>query len=361
MSGAEPTRRFALAGTPYGAVRCAMARRVLLLAAVVLLAAGSAGAHVHPVVGTKLIAVAAPSGRAKVVFVAKDANVIKGTGTDAASIGTVLDVDTGVSHGSFVAPSGGGWLSNAADVARYVNTGAPNGGSVRVTVVKPGRLIKLVAKSLGDDPLDLSLAPDPTVFAAYSVTNGNETHRHCTQFSSCAYSPIGGGAGRKLVCKKSSAGDPACQAVPPSTTTSTVASTTSTSEPTTTSTLVTTTTLQVAFSVDCCQGTGQCAPGLGFSLNFYLAQWCSAQLPGSTGVPGGVCGAGGTCEIQTIDPPRNLCCQVNQMGGPSCYDSAAPAGSTAAVWSFRNYCVGGQLGTAYYDAACGPDGTCGPE
>ena len=186
-----------------------------LATAIVVLAAASAGAHVHPVAGTKLVIVDAPSGRAKAVFVVKDTNVIKGIGTDAASIETTLDVDTGASRGRFAAPSGGGWLSNTAQVARYVNSRAPSGGAVKNTVLKPGRLIKLVAKSLGDEPLDLSLAPDATVFAAYSVTNGNETHRHCTQFTSCSYTPIGGGAGHKLLCKKSSTGDPACQAVPP--------------------------------------------------------------------------------------------------------------------------------------------------
>ena len=65
------------------------------------------------------------------------------------------------------------------------------------------------------------ICPPSTVFAAYSVTNGNETHRHCTQFTNCSYAPIGGGAGHKLLCTKSSAGDPACRAVPPVTTTST--------------------------------------------------------------------------------------------------------------------------------------------
>ena len=58
----------------------------------------------------------------------------------------------------------------------------------------------------------------------------------------------------------------------------------------------------------------------------------------------------------------NLCCRVNSFGGGhTCYDTDVPVSSTADVWSFRNYCVGGQLGTAYYDAACSPDGTCVPE
>ena len=99
-------------------------------------------------------------------------------------------------------------------------------------------------------------------------------------------------------------------------------------------------------------------PGLGFSLNFNLMQWCGAQLPGSTPVPGGVCSGSGTCEIQPVDPPRNLCCQYNQVGGPVCFDTAVPVTSTAGVWSFRNNCVGAFFGTAYYDAACGPGGTC---
>ena len=344
-----------------------MARLVSVLAAIIVLAAGSAGAHVHPVVGTKLIVVDAASGHAKVAFVAKDANIIKGSGTDPGLIGTVLDVDTGASHGSFVAPSGGRWVFNTARLARYENIAAPSGGAVKVTVVKQGKLIKLVAKSLGDEPLDLSLAPGGIIYAAYSVTNGNETHRHCTQFAGCAYTSIAGGAGHKLVCKKSSTGDPACQAIPPASTTSTVVSTTSTSEPTTTTTSepmttttsVTTPTLQIAFSVDCCQGTGQCAAGLGFSLDFNLSQWCSVQLPGSNGVHGGVCSPSGSCDVQPVDPPRDLCCQYNGASGPVCYDSAVPASTTADVWNFRHYCVGASFGTAYYDASCSPAGTCG--
>jgi hypothetical protein len=143
-----------------------------------------------------------------------------------------------------------------------------------------------------------------------------------------------------------------------STTSTSEPTTTITSEPTTTSTSVTTTTLQIASSVDCCQGAGQCAAGLGFSLDFNLSQWCSVQLPGSTGVHGGVCSLSGSCDVQPIDPPHDLCCQYNGASGPVCFDTAVPASTTADVWNFRHNCVGAYLGTAYYDAACSPAGTC---
>jgi hypothetical protein len=326
-----------------------MTLRLLLRAVIVALLAGPAGAADHPVVGTKLIVVdkVAVAGSAKAVFVAQDAAVTKGAGTDPAAIEATLDVAAGSVHGAFLAPQGSGWIANKASVAKYVHKDAPSGGAVKVSVVKPGRLIKVVAKSLGDLPLDVSAPPSGPVYAAFTVTNAGDTHRHCTQFAGCTHKAIGGGSGHKLVCRGGGSGDAGCLAVPPPTTT--------------TSTSTTTVTLQVAWSVDCCQGAGECVPGLGFSLNFYLMTYCSSMLPGSSGVPGGVCSASGTCEIQSIEPPRALCCQVSQISGPSCYDAAVPATSTAAVWTFRNYCVGGLFGTAYYDAVCGPGGTCGPE
>src|SRR5215468_6871665 len=57
-------------------------------------------------------------------------------------------------------------------------------------------------------------APSGSVFVVYSVTNGEETHRHCTKFDGCAHKGIAGGTGSLLVCNGNSMGDPACRAVP---------------------------------------------------------------------------------------------------------------------------------------------------
>ena len=332
-----------------------MTRRVPLLAVIAALLAGPLRAADHPVAGTKLIVVdrTALAGKAKAVFVARDGAVTKGSATDPVAIEATLDVATGSVHGAFLAPPGTGWRVNKANVAKYVNENAPSAGAVQVSIVKPGKLIKVAAKSLGDVPFDVSSPPAGPVFAAYTVVNGGDEHRHCTQFGGCTHKAIAGGTGHKLVCAGGGSGDLACQAVPPPPTT------TSTTVTTTTSTSVTTTTLEIAWSVDCCQlGGVQCVDGYGFSLNYYLMQYCSSALPGSYGVPGGVCGGDGLCAPQSIDPPRSLCCQTT---GPSCYDAALPVTSTAGVWTFRNYCVGAYLGTAYYDAVCGPGGACVPE
>ena len=39
------------------------------------------------------------------------------------------------------------------------------------------------------------------MLTAYTVVNDDETNRHCTEFPSCTFKAIAGGAGRKLVCK----------------------------------------------------------------------------------------------------------------------------------------------------------------
>ena len=47
------------------------------------------------------------------------------------------------------------WLLNKPAVAKYVNKAAPTGGSAKVSVIKPGDLVKLVGKNLGDTPIDI--------------------------------------------------------------------------------------------------------------------------------------------------------------------------------------------------------------
>lgn len=170
----------------------------------------------HPVVGLKLIVVdkVSASGTAKVVFVTKDAAVTKGAATDPTQISATLYVAYDTAFGRFEMPAGGGWLVNKDEVAKYVNMDAPSEGTVRKSIIKTQKLAGVVAKSLGDVPLDISAAPSGSVFVVYSVTNGEETHRHCTAFSDCVHKAIAGGTGSMLVCKGNSTGDPACTAVP---------------------------------------------------------------------------------------------------------------------------------------------------
>ncbi|HWP65742.1 MAG TPA: hypothetical protein VNO26_07510 [Candidatus Limnocylindria bacterium] len=170
-----------------------------------------------PVVGLKLIMVdkTAVGGGAKVTFVSKDANVAKGMGTDAANIFAGMSVAYDGKVGSFVMPPGSSWVVNKPTVAKYSNGAAPSGGSVKVSVVKPGLLVKTVAKSLGDSPIDISAPPAGSVYVSYAVANEGDGYRHCTQFGTCVHKVVAGGSGYKLVCKGDSTGDPTCSGATP--------------------------------------------------------------------------------------------------------------------------------------------------
>jgi hypothetical protein len=179
------------------------------------------------VTAVKLIAVDKGASGGKAVFVAKDPAVTKGAGTNPATIAVTLDIayDNGVDapiSGQFVALEGSaGWLVNKATVAKYVNKTAPTGGGTKVAVVKPGKLVKLVGKNLGDTPLAiLTQAGVPSGIAdtSYRVTDSATAFdtSFCSKFSACAWKSIAGGTGAKLVCK---GGAPTCGATPTTTTT----------------------------------------------------------------------------------------------------------------------------------------------
>src|SRR5262249_49842935 len=143
--------------------------------------------------------------------------------------------------GSFVMAQGSNWLVNSASVGKYVNKTAPSGGAVKVSVIKPSSLVKVVGKSLGDTPLSIASAPTGNVYVVDTIVNGGEETRLCTQFAGCVHKLIAGGTGYKLICKGNSSGDAACTGAVPATTTSTSipGTTTSTVSSTTTSTVPT--------------------------------------------------------------------------------------------------------------------------
>jgi hypothetical protein len=102
------------------------------------------------------------------------------------------------------------WFVNKGTVAKYVNRDAPAGaGHVKVAVVKPGKVAKVVARGLGEGPeLDLvaSGKPDPAgVLVVFTVSNAldGETYRMCTRYeqSAVAFKAIAADAGRKLVAR----------------------------------------------------------------------------------------------------------------------------------------------------------------
>jgi hypothetical protein len=168
-----------------------------------------------PVTGLKLIVVdnLAATGKAKAVFVSRDAGVDKGPAGDPPGLTGAFEVfytDSPTTFGSWQMPAAS-WVVNKTTVAKYVNKLAPSGGGVKVATVKPGLVAKVVAKSLGDAAaIDLIGGGDPgpngvTVVLAVHNAAGGAT-RMCARFatadgSSVAFKETAGGAGRKLVAK----------------------------------------------------------------------------------------------------------------------------------------------------------------
>jgi cysteine-rich repeat protein len=175
-----------------------------------------------PVAATKLIIVDKGANGAKAVFVAKDAAITKGAGTSTATIGVTLDVgyDNGTdpaSAGQFVGGVGSAnWIVNKTSVAKYVNKDAPTGGGTKVIVIKPGKLVKLVGKNLGDTPIDIfnqGASATGVADTAFCVDNGSIPDCFCSTFGTCAWKSIAGGTGAKLVCRTGT-GDATCEALP---------------------------------------------------------------------------------------------------------------------------------------------------
>jgi len=186
----------------------------MAVAAGMTFAASSAMAVDVPVTPLKLIIVdkIVASNSAKAVFVVKDAAVTKGSATGV--ISSQLDISYDAQDGSFINPAGPRWLVNKDTVAKYVNKDAPVGGSTKVSVIKPTKLIKNVGKSLGDVPINIATAPVGDVHAVYTVNNSG-VFRHCGKFtgSTCAHKSIAGATGWKLVCKGNGSPD-TCPASP---------------------------------------------------------------------------------------------------------------------------------------------------
>jgi len=195
--------------------------RVGLAVVACVLSVSAASAGTTGVVPKKLILIE-KDGKAKAVFLAVDPAATKGAGNDPASISARLDVTWDATSGAFILPLGPsdgtrGWLVNKPSLAKYVSktSGFTPGDSVKTAIVKQAKLLKLVAKGLGDGPvLDLFDAPAGTVSTCLSITNGIERHRFGATWSAadCTYSETGGGTGRKLVCEKGGQPDPACSA-----------------------------------------------------------------------------------------------------------------------------------------------------
>lgn len=197
-------------------------RRAWSVPTLVLIAAVAHAADV-PVAATKLSIIAKfldflP--RESIVFVAKDPGVTKGAGVDPEAISVSFHVEYGKYYGKGiweVAPgTANGWLQNDVALAKYIYPDDPlDAGAVKKLVIKQEKLLKLVAKRLGETEVEIrpSQAGDPfgPVYTAYCVTNDGEESCHCTEFPVCAWKEVSGGLGAKLVCKGGT-GDASCRA-----------------------------------------------------------------------------------------------------------------------------------------------------
>jgi cysteine-rich repeat protein len=176
---------------------------------------GQAWASDIGIAGTKYIVIDKGNGTLKTVFVSKDPAVDKHS-EDVNDVSVTFHGGYGGAEGfanqTFDIPGGEsvdkgpGWLVNKATVAKFGNKSAPGGPTgVKVATIKPAKVLKLVGKTIGDGGFDLDMvgAGEPTgsVYTTYEVTSGGTTDNFCTEWQGCAFKVVGGGAGRKLVCK----------------------------------------------------------------------------------------------------------------------------------------------------------------
>jgi hypothetical protein len=338
-------------GRPYGE---AMARARWFVVALVGTVA------VSPALAATKLKIASRPNRdsAKVTYASTDAigGLDKGAGTDPGAISAIVYVKHDGVTTRWVLPEGAyagraGWLANDASRALYANRDAPGGPTeTSRSTFATGRRVKFLTKGLGDvNPLALSGVPGTDVEVAYVVTNGGETHTHCTKFhaTSCTYAPVDGGTGYKLKCSGGVA-DLQCGAKP-----TCGNGIRESGEHCDGGVGCTANCLQALFS--CCQGANQCYAAPIFSLQFYLLQYCSVQEFGSQPWAGQMCRPDGTCGDAAIDPVP-VCCQQET----SCYDGTAS--SIVQLW-FANYnCLNGTgLGGPRHiviNGTCGGDGLC---
>lgn len=165
-----------------------------------------------PVLGKKVTIVdtTPKNGKSKLIYVAKDAGIMKGDPGDPGLLEgslRVLYADSPANETDMDLPLGS-WDKNTDKIARYKNVTAPVGGDAKVAIVKPGKVAKVVAKAKG--AIDISSPPGPNgVITVLTVDNGNDASstRMCTQFSTLAGSSVvhkaiaGGLVGYKLTLK----------------------------------------------------------------------------------------------------------------------------------------------------------------
>ena len=282
------------------------------------------------------------------------AGLAKGAGTGTGTISAQVFVrQDGVMTG-YTIPAGShdgtaGWIVNDAKRALFANRGAPGGPTgVSRTVFATGRRVRLTAKSLGDlTPLALTGAPTDTVRVAYVVTNGAETSTHCTQFApgTCTFTPLDAGTGWRLRCRDGVA-DLACGARP-----SCGNGVREIGEECDGGPLCSAACEQGLSS--CCEHEGQCVNSVPYVFTTNLIRQCQASLHQmATPRSGMVCGAGGACEDQPIEPV-SVCCQQTES---TCFDSVRS--SLVDLFIARQQCTVTDFTMVRYNSVCTPSGAC---
>lgn len=178
-----------------------------------------------PLSGAKLLMVDqyASSGKAKVVLVAKDTTPgAVHAGPAAAPPGLtgtlVLFQQSNPANRAVYDLAAGGWVNNTAAAAKYLEAAAAPGGSGAKSVrLKRDKLVKVLARNLGDgdaasgdqngDDLDLAaLTPADVIVGVLTIYNAADgsTNTMCVQFESPTLKTIAGGTGIKYLSKTSS-------------------------------------------------------------------------------------------------------------------------------------------------------------
>jgi hypothetical protein len=178
-----------------------------------------------PVSGAKLLLIDnyTASGKAKLLLLVKDDSpgaIAKGAAADPVELSGTVEIFplSDPTNRAVYDLDTEGWVANKEKIAKFKNTAAGAGaGGVKIAAIKPDKLIKVVAKNLGDgdsatgdqgaNDIDLgALTGGDSLIAVLSLENETDStsYQMCAQFDSPVIEPIAGGSGTKLLSTTSS-------------------------------------------------------------------------------------------------------------------------------------------------------------
>lgn len=175
--------------------------------------------------GAKLLMIDkyAISSKAKMVLLLKDltpGSIAKGPSADPPELSGTVEIFplSDPSNRAVYDLDTVGWTANKDKVAKYKNSSAGTGTlGARGVTIKPDKLLKVVAKNLGDgdaaagdqdsNDIDLgALLPSDQLLAVIEIENETDmsSYRMCALFDTPSIKSIGGGLGVKVLSKTSS-------------------------------------------------------------------------------------------------------------------------------------------------------------